>query len=88
MKVGNKVLCKKGFFIYYDCCEFKSGEYYSIVNISDTYIIVKNRFGGLDTFIFEQSNYLSQNIKFFYDYFYTEKEIRKMKLNKLILNQN
>jgi len=78
MKVGDKIICKKSMqFEYKKIFENKS---YTISYIANNYVYIYDN-GGL---VFDRYNKTKQH---FYDYFYTEKELRKQKLKKLCLKQ-
>ena len=76
INVGDKLLCKKYLNIG-SSSHFNYGEYYIVSNIiieyDYLYIIDNNNYG----YLFINSDYL-------YSHFYTKKEERKIKLNKLI----
>lgn len=86
MKVGDKLLCKVG---YND--DFIKGKLYEIYDIyDDNHIIIcgenENKYTYIDdSFIFYLDGCKNKfaNSLGLYNYFYTDKELRKMKLNKL-----
>ena len=82
MKVGDKVLCKKAFSISGFNIHFTEGKYYYIhrvesdYNISSFYILGD---GGIECdFEFDEDNTYK-----FSEHFYTGKELRKLKLDKI-----
>ena len=88
MKKGNKILCKKDYFVdrnsgfsLYKVKLFKCGDFYEVISFTENYIVVKTNADPISenhTFF-----WYSGDSKYIWDWFYTEKEIRKMKLNKL-----
>lgn len=74
MEVGNKVLCKSD---YNDPYVIKKGEYYTI---DSKFIMGGNMVVIINHIIFSTKEFDGY---YYYDYFYSEKENRKMKLNKI-----
>ena len=84
LKVSDKLLCKKD-FIRYSIVSITKGKYYTIRSIDssdDDDIGVQIKYNDK----YSLSWWFSYNIEndwYIWDYFYTDKEIRKMKLNQL-----
>ena len=75
MKVGDKVYCKKTYSVLY-----KKQKEYTITKMLNNSMLIRSDTG--DAFIFYDN--ICERITFmFSDYFYTEKEYRKIKLNKI-----
>lgn len=83
-----RVLCKKNYAV------FKEGKHYEVISIisvfvkNDFIILLSNQ--SLYRFRLNKSleyveDYIGLNEIYFYDYFYSEKEERKIKLNKINL---
>ena len=75
---GNKVYCKKELSGIHIGKVFTIGNTYVIVNGGNDIIWIKDNV-GVD-FAFSLNEVRSRN---FYDYFYSEQEIRKMKLERI-----
>ena len=81
MKVGDKLYCytdkleKSDSFIY--------GKYYTIESISRNYIFIYDE--DLDLAAFSNKD---DRMMYFRDFFITEKELRKNKLNKIKVNES
>ena len=82
MKVGDKLYCKKTLktlVIDDQVIHFFKGRYYEIVNY-------KIQDGVLHYVLKSELSYtchIPENSKYIGEYFYTEKELRKMKLDKI-----
>ena len=80
LKVGDKLLCKKKYTSY------MRGKYYYVLKISKGYnnnyvfIYLKN-----DNNIKDWFNFTKKSDYYIWNYFYTPKEIRRMKLKQLNL---
>ena len=70
MKIGDKLLCKKKYR------QLQKNEIYIITDIDKTYTSVNGYF-----FTTNERNAAYEN--YLYEYFYTEKELRKKKLESL-----
>lgn len=93
MKVGDKLLCKKKYhpaeysYYYNNNLEwFTIGKYYIIVTVTSTYIFIKNNDDDDDVHfdIFNDIRLGAKSHGLLNEYFYTDQEIRKMKLNKIV----
>ena len=74
MKVGDKLYCKKdycNFFTYNKC--------YVIGSISERYFFMYDNDNELSAFNLHDES----SVYYYKDWFYTEQEMRKLKLNKL-----
>lgn len=84
MKIGDKVYCIRTRLntdrkIYNNLTILTNGNYYTIIEIGDVFIKVSSDIEH--NFIYRQKN--SEIFYSFNDYFLTEKETRKQKLNKI-----
>lgn len=84
-KIGDKILCKKS---NSDNSVIKDNYYFiGDIDDSDVFFIFIVLFPGKNFGrwfeVRENNNYYRSSHLNFYDYFYTEKEIRKLKLQKL-----
>lgn len=70
MKIGDKLLCKKKYK------QLQKNENYSILSINKIYVKINDFYFTMNEKNASYENYL-------YDYFYTEKELRKKKLDSL-----
>ena len=73
LKVGDKLLCKKDDIDFYESPKNYKDEYYTIVEIDDTFCAV----GNLGYFKNKYSDW------YIWKYFYTPQEMRKLKLERL-----
>jgi len=83
MKIGDKILCKKDFLIQTIPYILRIGnnKYYEIKKISSlSDITIKTDNGDI---IFSTKIYSSASPYYLFDYFYTEKELRKLKLDNI-----
>ena len=82
LKVGDRLLCKKEKCIIHDIDQkFVIGKYYTIVGKSKFYyvrILDCFGFGGWYSIV-----YINKRSKYIWDYFYTLREVRKLKLKQL-----
>lgn len=67
MKIGDKLLCKK------DYINMKKGNFYEIFEINENHINIINYTFAIKIYVHN----------FAWEYFYTEKELRKLKLESL-----
>ena len=76
MNDGDKLLCKECLRNWFD-----KGKYYKILKNTSGVISMIDNFDELVTLAFDEKyiNYTS----YIFDWFYTEKELRKMKLEKI-----
>lgn len=96
LKPGDKVLCKSEMSGYYKNeveVYFDAGKFYIV---SDIYIYHQKGY-GLEYYIFDNTGYrIAFGVKYntgkgyhlFHNYFYTEKEMRKIKLERLEIVSN
>ena len=75
MKTDDKVLCKKDFFIG-NSCRLETNKLYKILVLNYKCFIVYDNFGIGINFSLNGTNY-------FYNYFYSVLEIRKLKIQKI-----
>jgi len=81
--LNKKYLCKKSLTTS-DSCIYKD-HYYEISKIVEYHVMMSDD-AGFEVFSKEKGR---SNVRWnFPDYFYTEKEIRKQKLNKLLSHDN
>lgn len=78
MKVGDKVYCYYGYDMGYDPYLIEEGKYYTIEEVDTSYVKIK----GI-TFRIESDEDVNPYLEWFKAYFYTEKQLRKLKLDKL-----
>ena len=83
MKVGDKLVCKREYYHYQNIQLFYVGEYYIIRDIMDNEISIYFKGIGWTTFFIDKNKYTRCDYFYLYDYFYTEKEIRKLKLESI-----
>lgn len=87
MKVGDKILCKRSVSnkSKHERMFFVRGKYYEVVRYNEfpniTYITLRNERGNLTDFTL---NNIDKN-KRLYRFFYTDKEIRRIKLERINL---
>lgn len=87
MKVGDKVLCKKDYKTYGFCINTK-GQLYTILTLSKTDITVSTNYTDdslkdKNFFMLYDEGTLDEGRFSFNYYFYTQKEYRKLKIQKL-----
>jgi len=97
MKVGDKVLCKNSrMFLMSGKFSIFSNKYYEVLKITKNplitnlligglWIAIRNNYNDYDWYIMDiidKSKY-QYSIMSYYDYFYTDKELRKMKIEKI-----
>jgi len=85
MKNGDRLLCKKDFEFYPDGI-FYRGNFYDVQKVEGHNIRIGCVISGND-FWFNYTKVYGDSM-LVYDYFYTEKEMRKMKLEKINGNNN
>ena len=86
MKVGDKLICKKTLF-----CDgasyFTIGSIYSVMELESKDIVIKCNtgciFSGCGFLKSNKDGFVENHHWLLFEYFYTEKEIRRMKLDKL-----
>lgn len=90
MKNGDKLICKKD-FTNVNGLEFKKHESYTILNIDEYIVGIISIVSGKDFvgFVYKEEMhkdiiYVIGNMHMLWDYFYTESEIRKRKLQSII----
>lgn len=90
MNIGDKIYCKKDFYGYENLRNkpfFCAGESYIIryIRNNEVTIFFKNMISGWTTFIINENNttIFDKDYANLYDYFYTEKEVRKLKLKQI-----
>ena len=71
LKVGDELLCKK--MILDITINLKKNEYYTIIDIINNLVYVN----------YDWYNSNPESFWYIWDYFYTTKEVRKMKLERL-----
>jgi len=82
---ANKILCKKNKLIYVKVdliTVLKKGEYYDITYPVERLVCVRYGPGKHDIMLFNDGYYGYESI---WEYFYTVKESRRMKLKRLLL---
>ena len=90
MKVGDKVYCKKS-NVYFDYVINKKGTIYTVIEISSNTVTLScEESFSLDTwsYIFGKGGYEIYRVFLFPEHFYTIKEYRKLKLEKINESQN
>lgn len=88
LKRYDKIVCKKDYFgndnILRKKPFFSVGESYLIRHIVDNEITIFFKYGnGWATFYIEEIKWNNRSYANLYDYFYTERELRKFKLNEI-----
>jgi hypothetical protein len=77
MKIGDKLICKKSYFYNGN---FYSNDIFIVVGFNEYNIRLKTKY---DTYHNIRHCSKQYNELYFYDLFYTQKELRKNKLEKL-----
>ena len=87
LKVGDNLLCKKNLSTYFRNGEFQSkfekGKSYKILGINNIYIRIKFRYNAKPIGFWLVQHRDKRFFYYIWDYFYTTKEIRKLKLKQL-----
>lgn len=76
LTINTKYRCKKHFYCFDEC------EYYYIILLTDTHVRIRSVIYGIE---FDENFTIINNntYPYFYDYFYSVKEERMLKLKKL-----
>jgi len=86
MKINNTHKCKKS--LQTVDCNIQQDKLYEITKISYKHIMINtectNKFGDNVYECFSTTKECNVSPFYFYDYFYTNQELRKIKLNKII----
>ena len=81
MKIGDKVFCYRSIPL------FNKGDFYKIGMVTPRGVYIEPAI-YLDGHYFKLKNSSELGFVFFDDYFYTKREIRKLKLEKINNNEN
>ena len=83
MKVGDKLICKNR--LIYKHIHITKNEVYLISDIDENepYVSVDIEDSGLCFYLNKDTKYLIEDVFYLWDYFYTQEELRLLKLNSL-----
>lgn len=89
MRIGDRVYAKMDFVQDYVDHSYKHKLYrfnklnsYIVININELFVLINKVI-----FLRKEYETFDNGMRYFNDYFYTEQEVRKMKLNNIVFNQ-